>query len=190
MRKVIYAMMVSLDGFVAGPNGELDWHLVDEELHRHFNERESIIDMHLYGRGVYETMVDYWPTADEDPSSTPEYMVEYARIWREKPKVVFSKTLAKVDWNSRLVRDHIADEVMKLKNEPGHYMTVGGATLASSFLRYGLIDEFWMYVNPVVIGSGFPVFRDLQHIKNFQLIDTYTFKTGIVQLRYEVGKSL
>jgi dihydrofolate reductase len=90
MRKVIYSHHVSLDGFIEGPNGELDWAVVDEELHRRFNDLESTIDAHLYGRRVYETMAAYQSTADQNPSA-PEYEVEYARIWQNKPKIIFSK---------------------------------------------------------------------------------------------------
>ena len=103
MSNVIYSMMVSLDGFIEGPNREIDWVIIDEELHRFANDQAREVDIFLYGRRLYEVMVDYWPTADTNRSS-PEYEVEFARIWKDKPKIVFSSTLDKVEWNSRLVR--------------------------------------------------------------------------------------
>ena len=107
MRKVIYWMSVSLDGFIETPNRELDWVIVDEELHTFFNDQAREMGAFLYGRRTYEIMVDYWPTADTNPSA-PEHEVEFARIWKNMPKIVFSKTLDKVEWNSRLVRDDAA----------------------------------------------------------------------------------
>ena len=114
MRKVIYAMSVSLDGFIEAANGDLSWSDPDEELHRHFNERESEIDIHFYGRRLYENMAAYWGTADQNPSA-PQHEIEYARIWQNMPKVVFSTTLDRVRWNSRLVRGDIPGEVNRLK---------------------------------------------------------------------------
>ena len=141
MRKIIYAMAVSLDGYVEGPNRELDWSTPDEELHRFWNDQARQIGTSLYGRRLYELMADFWPTADRDPTA-PDYVVEFARIWREMPKVVFSTTLTKVDWNATLAKDDIADEVTKLKAQPGNDMDVGGPTLAATFVRLGLIDEY------------------------------------------------
>ena len=114
MRKVIYSMGVSLDGYVEGPNRELGWSTPDEELHRFWNDRARETGTFLYGRRLYELMADFWPTADTDPSA-PDYVVEFARIWRDMPKVVFSRTLEKVDWNSTLVRGNVAEEVANLK---------------------------------------------------------------------------
>jgi dihydrofolate reductase len=186
MRKVIYSMGVSLDGFIEGPNRELDWGTPDEELHRFWNDQMREIGTSLYGRRMYELMADYWPTADADPS-VPEYMAEFARIWRDMPKVVFSTTLEKVDWNSRLVRDNIAEEVMKLKAQPGQDMDVGGPTLASTFMRLGLIDEYRLVLHPVVLGGGTPFFPALDNTINVRLVETRTFNSGVVYLRYSAG---
>lgn len=114
MRKIILMMSVSLDGFIEGPDRELDWHMVDDELHGHFNEQLSAMGAFLSGRVTYELMAEFWPTADTDPSSTGP-MVEFARIWRDKPKIVFSRTLKRADWNTTVVRDVVVDEVMELK---------------------------------------------------------------------------
>src|SRR5262245_15360924 len=150
MRKVVYGTSVSIDGFIAAADGDLSWAFPDEELHRHFNDRESMIDIHLYGRRMYEGMVSFWPTADENPSA-PDYEIEYARIWQKKRKLVFSKTLDQVGWNARLVRGNITEEINKLKAEPGKDMSIGGSELASAFVERSLIDEFWLYVCPVVL---------------------------------------
>lgn len=184
MRKVIYAMSVSLDGYVETAQGDLSWGYPDKELHRHFNEREIEFEVSLYGRRLYELMAAYWPTAEEDPT-IQDYEREYARIWKFKPKVVFSRTLDHVDWNSRLVRDHIAEEVNQLKNQPGKYMDVGGPGLAATFMQLGLIDEYWLYMCPVVLGGGKPFFPQNGITVPLRLIDTHVFSGGVVLLKYE-----
>jgi dihydrofolate reductase len=184
VRKVIYLMMVSLDGFVEGPHGEIDWHVVDEELHTFVNEQQSAIDTYLYGRRMYQLMAGDWPRVETDPS-VPQYMLDFARIWKAMPKVVFSRTLERVEWNSRLVRgDNIAEEVARLKAQPGRDMTVGGADLASTFIRLGLIDEYRLFVQPVVVGGGTPFFPALDHALKLRLVETRTFESGVVYLRY------
>jgi dihydrofolate reductase len=152
MREVLYAMSVSLDGFIEAVNGDLSWSFPDEELHQYFNDQERMIDTYLYGRGLYENMTAFWPTADENPAA-PQQEIEYARIWKSKPKIVFSKTLDQVGWNSRLVRGNIAAEVNQLKEQPGNNLSVGGAGLAATFMRLGLIDEFRLFFHPVILGD-------------------------------------
>jgi dihydrofolate reductase len=188
MRKVIYAMSVSLDGFFEGPHGDLDWSFPDEELHTHFNERERAIAIFLYGRRLYENMASFWPTADENPSAPPPE-IEYARIWRDKPKLVFSKTLAKVSWNARLFSGDIAGEVNRLKDQPGGDMSVGGAELAAAFIQLGLIDEYWLYVFPVLLGGGKPMFGPLHGTVPLHLVETRRFGSGVVLLRYQRAAS-
>ncbi|MEA4907493.1 MAG: dihydrofolate reductase family protein, partial [Anaerolineaceae bacterium] len=118
MRKVIFAMSTSLDGFIEGPNGDIGWQVVDAELHRYVNDRERDIGAYLLGRRLYEVMAAYWPTADTNLMSAA-YEVEYARIWKSKLKIVFSRTLERVEGNARLVRGDILGEVQRLKAEPG-----------------------------------------------------------------------
>ena len=183
MRKVIYAMNLSLDGFIEDRNGSLNWSYPDEEMHKHFNELESTFDFHLYGRGLYENMAAFWPTADEDPSA-PDFVIEYARIWKSIPNVVFSTSLDQVGWNSRLVKGDIAEEVNKLKAGPGKDMNVGGAGLAASFMQLGLIDEYQLFVNPIVLGGGTPMFPSLENKINLRLVETRTFGSGVVFLCY------
>jgi dihydrofolate reductase len=183
MRKVIYAMSVSLDGFIEAADGDLSWSFPDDELHEHFNDRETMIDVHFYGRRLYENMAAYWPTADENPSA-PKVEVEYARIWKTMEKIVFSKTLKTVGWNSQLISGNIAEVVNRLKAQPGRDMSVGGAELASAFMQLGLIDEYWLYVHPVILGSGKPMFRPSQGKISLQLAETRPFGSGVVLMRY------
>src|SRR5207245_9288017 len=120
---------------------KIDWAIIDEELHTLANEQARDEGAFLYGRRLYQVMADYWPTADVKPSA-PSFEVEFARIWQAKPKVVFSTTLDRVEWKSRLVREKIAEEMTRLQAQPGEHPTVGGATLASAAIRLGLGDEF------------------------------------------------
>ena len=188
MRKIILMMSVSLDGFFEGPCRELDWQMVDDELHAHFNEQLSAMGAFLDGRVSYELMAGFWPTADTDPSSTGP-MVEFARIWRDMPKIVYSRTLQRADWNTTIVREFVADEVMELKARPGGDMVLGGADLAASFIRHDLIDEYRLYVHPVVIGRGKPLFAASDARVNLRLAETRTFGNGVVLLRYQRADS-
>lgn len=184
MRKIILMMSVSLDGFIEGPDRELDWHMVDDELHSHFNEQLSAMGAFLNGRVTYELMAGFWPTADTDPSSTGP-MVEFASIWRDMPKIVFSKTLGRADWNTTVVRDVVAEEVMELKAQPGGDLVLGGADLAAAFMRHDLIDEYRLYVHPIVIGQGKPLFKPSDARIDLRLAETRTFGNGVVLLRYQ-----
>ena len=184
MRKVILTMSVSLDGFIEGPDREIDWHMVDDELHSHFNEWLAAMGAFLSGRVTYELMAEFWPTADADPSSTGP-MVEFARIWRDMPKIVYSTTLEHADWNTTVVRDVVPEEVMALKAQPGGDLALGGADLAAAFMRHDLIDEYRIYVHPVVIGGGKPLFPPSSGVEVvLRLVETRTFGNGVVLLRY------
>ena len=182
MRNLIYSMGVSLDGYIAGPDGDFDWSAPDEELHRFHNQQTRELGVHLLGRRLYETMV-YWETADEDPMLT-DYALEFAGIWKALPKIVFSKTLEEVEGNTRLVREGLAEEVARLKEEPGKDLAVGGAGLASACMKLGLIDEFWPFVYPVVVGGGTPFFPALDEEIDLELVETRTFASQVVYLRY------
>jgi dihydrofolate reductase len=182
MRKLIYSMTVSLDGFIAGPGGEIDWSPPDEELHRFHNEQTRELGAHLLGRRLYEAMV-YWETAEEKPSLS-DYELEFARIWKALPKIVFSKTLNKVVGKATLIRDNAAEEAARLKEQPGKDLAVGGAGLASTFTRLGLIDEYRLFVSPVVLGGGTPYFPPLDERINLELVETHTFGSRVVYTRY------
>ncbi len=177
---------MSVDGFVETPGRELDWVVIDEELHRHFNDEARHQAAFLYGRRMYELMAGYWPTADEDPS-IPPVMAEWAALWREKPKVVFSRTLERVDWNSRLVRGEAGAEIARLRAETDGELGIGGPALASTAMRLGLIDEVRLLVQPVILGSGTRFFPPLDTRIGLRLLETRTFGSGVVLLHYEAS---
>jgi dihydrofolate reductase len=182
MRKLIYSMGVSLDGFIAGPNGEIDWSAPDEELHRFHNQQTREVGAHLCGRRLYEVM-SYWETVDGE-SSTSEHSLEFAHIWRELPKIVFSRTLERVEGNARLATDSVVEEVGRLKEQPGKDLAVGGAGLASTCMELGLIDEYRLFVSPVLLGDGTPFFPALEERVNLELVETQTFGSRVVYVRY------
>ena len=153
VRRIVLFMSVSIDGFMAGVDGDLSWHLVDEEVHQHFNDVLGPMSAFLDGRVTWELMSGYWPTADEDPDASPQE-VEFARIWRDMPKVVFSRTLETVGWDAQIRREVDPDEVRSWCAEPGGDMAVGGADLAATFLEHDLVDELRLYVHPVLVGRG------------------------------------
>ena len=175
-------MGVSLDGFVAGPDGEIDWSAPDAELHRFHNEQTREIGAHLCGRGLYEVMV-YWETADQNPDAH-EIELAFARIWQAIPKIVFSTTLEDVTGNARLVRGGLADEVAELKAAPGKDIAVGGAGLAAECARLNLIDEYRLFVTPVVLGGGTPFFPELADQLELELVETREFGGRVAYLRY------
>ena len=183
MRKVIYSPNVSLDNFVEDQNHGLDWGLVDEELHTFINNQHRGIDTFLFGRRMYNVM-KYWDTAESDPA-IPEYMLEFARTWKNIHKIVFSQTLEHVEGNATLNRGDIVDEVIRLKNLPGKAMSVGGATIAAVLRQHHLIDEYRLFIHPVIIGGGQPIFPGTPERIKLQLIDTHTFHSGVVMLCYQ-----
>ena len=132
----------------------------------------------------YELMATYWPTADHDPGAAPT-IVEFARIWRAMPKLVYSRTLEQADWNATIVRDVVPEEVLALKAQPGGDLVLGGADLASAFVCHDLVDEYRLYVHPVVIGRGTPMLRPSDAKVALRLVETHAFSNGVVLLRYE-----
>ncbi|MFN2569857.1 MAG: dihydrofolate reductase family protein [Candidatus Dormibacteria bacterium] len=184
MRKLILMMSVSLDGFIEGPDREIDWHLVDDELHSHLNEQLSAMGAFLSGRVTHELMAGFWPRADSDPSSTGP-MVEFARIWRDMPKIVYSRTLQRAGWNTRVVREVVPEEVNELKDQAGGDLVLGGADLAATFMRHDLIDEYRLYVHPVIVGRGTPLFRPSDARTELRLEEARTFGNGVVLLRHQ-----
>jgi dihydrofolate reductase len=184
MRKVVLMMSVSLDGYVEGPGADISWHMVSGELHAHFNAQLAQAGAFLDGRVTHELMAGFWPTADSDPESTPE-MAEFAGIWREKPKFVYSRTLERAGWNTTIVREVVPEEVMALKAQPGGDLSLGGATLSETFLRLGLVDALRIYVHPVVIGRGRRLFAEGDLRMDLRLEETRAFGNGVVLLRYE-----
>jgi dihydrofolate reductase len=182
MRKLVYSMGVSLDGFIAGPDGSIAWSAPDEELHRFHNQQAREVGTQLYGRRLYEAMTPWETVGDASAAGEPE--LEFARIWRDTPKVVFSRTLERVEGNATLVREDASEVVARLKEEPGQDLAVGGAGLASTFVRLGLIDEYRLFLNPVVVGGGTPFLPTLEQRIDLELLETRTFGSRVVYLRY------
>ena len=183
MGNLIYSLQVSLDGFIEDSHHSLEWVIIERELHQFINDQQAGIGAHLYGRRMYEIMSAYWPTADQDPNAT-DFTLEWQQIWMAVPKIVFSKTLNKVEWNSRLVKDGAVEEVRRLKAQTGKNLSVGGASLAGTLMKQGLIDEIQLFVMPVILGSGTPFFPALDHKLDLRLVETRTFGSGAVFLRY------
>jgi dihydrofolate reductase len=175
-------MSVSLDGFIAGPGGNIDWSPPDEELHQFHNDRVRELGAYFLGRRLYEVMT-YWDTAEEDPSLGPVGR-EFAGIWEALPKVVFSSTLEKVEGNATLATGGVAEEVAKLREQTGKDLAVGGAGLAATFTELGLIDEYRLFVSPVVLGAGTRYFPPLAQRIDLKLVETRTFGSRVVYLRY------
>jgi dihydrofolate reductase len=184
MRKVILFVQVSLDGFFEGPKKELDWNMVDDELHAHVNEVLKTMGGFLSGRVAYELMAEYWPTADADPAATP-FVKEFAPIWRDMPKVVYSKTLTSAGWNTTIARDVVREEVEALKLHAKGDLIVGGGDLGAAFMAQDLVDEYRIYVHPIQIGEGKRLFPPSQEKVPLRLAETRTFGNGVVLLRYE-----
>ncbi|MER0478467.1 dihydrofolate reductase family protein [Streptomyces sp. Edi2] len=183
MRKIILSMSVSLDGFIERPDRQIDWHQVDDELHRHLNEQLRQMGAFMSGRVTHELMADFWPTADADPSTTGP-MAEFAGIWRDTPKIVFSRTLERADWNTTIMREVVPEEIKALKAQPGGDLALGGADLAAAFMAHDLIDEYHVYVHPVLIGRGKPLFPATDATTFLRLAGTRAFGNGVVLLHY------
>lgn len=179
MRKLIYSMGVSLDGYVTGPDGRHDWSVPDEELHCFHNEQTASLGAHLLGRRLYEDML-WWETEDQ-PGGVRS---EFAEAWEALDKVVFSTTLDAVEGSSRLATAGIAEEVARLREHPAGDIAVGGPGLAAGVIGLGLMDEYHLFVNPIVVGGGTPFFPTLDAPIDVKLAETRTFGSRVVYLRY------
>lgn len=187
MGNIISLMHVSLDGFTAGPNGELEWAAVDEEMYQGVADALGNVDTALYGRVTYHMMESYWPTVPANPDSSPGEL-QHAQ-WIEKiSKVVISTTITDVVWkNTRVVRDHIAEELRALKQQgDGDIMLFGSPSIARLLLQLGLLDEYRLTVNPVILGSGVPLFPDITTRIPLKLLETKTYHSGVVGLHYQI----
>ena len=187
MRSVTYSMNVSLDGYIAGPDGGLDWTPPDEEVFRSWIDEIREVGVYVLGRRLYETML-YWETADQDPA-LDDAKLEWAAIWKPLPKVVFSTTLPAVQGNARLASGGLAEEIERLRAEPGEgAIAIGGATLAAEAASLGLIDEYRARVYPVLVGGGIPFFPQRERRVDLELAGTRTFSSRVVYLRYRVAR--
>lgn len=187
MRSVTYSMSVSLDGYVMGPDGGFDWAAPDEDVFRFATDEVRALDVHLLGRRLYETML-YWENPEQNPS-LDDAEREFAALWNALPKVVFSTTLTEVRGNARLASGGLAEEIERLRAEPGEgNVGIGGATLAAEAAALGLIDEYRARVNPVLVGGGVPFFPQRGRQVGLELVETRTFDSGVVFLHHRVAR--
>jgi dihydrofolate reductase len=185
MRSVTYSMNVSLDGYVAAPDGSLDWTAPDEVIFQSWIDEVRGIDVYVLGRRLYEAM-RVWDDPDQDPSRDPGQR-EFAALWSALPKVVFSTTLAEVQGSARLASGSLAEEIERLRAESGEgTIAIGGATLAAAASALDLIDEYRLRVSPVVVGGGLPFLPPHERLIPLDLVETRTFPSGVVYLRYRV----
>lgn len=189
MRKVVFMIHLSLDGLVAGPNDELDWISYDEELEAYAHSMHDLMDAVIWGRRTYEVMAGYWLTVPGNPDSSPAAR-EHAGFLEDATKIVVSRTLERVDWgdaqNTVLIKDNIAEQINKIKQQPGKDIwLLGSNKLAQTFMQLDLIDEYRININPTVLGEGIPLFEDVTRQFSLKLLDTKTFKSGVVALHYE-----
>ena len=187
MRTLTYGMNVSLDGYIAAPGDDIGWSVPSDELFQWWSDRVGEPGLTLYGRRLWETMSSHWPTADQQPDVTPAD-AEFARRWRERPKVVFSSRTTAVDWNTRLVTGDAVAEITRLKAEDGGPMDIGGATLAAAAMRAGLVDEYVLATAPVLVGGGTPFFTALDNWVDLELVETRAFPDGVLVTRYAVKR--
>jgi dihydrofolate reductase len=187
MRSVTYSMSMSLDGYIVGPDGRFDWTALDAEVFRFWIDEIRAVGVHLMGRRLYETML-YWETADQDPS-LGDAELEWAALWKPLPKVVFSNTLSAVQGNARLASGGVAEEIERLRAEPGEgEIAIGGATLAAEVAALGLIDEYRVMVYSVLVGGGIPYFPRDERRVDLELVETRTFSSKVVYLHYRVTR--
>jgi dihydrofolate reductase len=186
MGNLVLFMHVSLDGFVAGLNGEMDWIYVDEELFDHGAERIYATDCALYGRKTYQMMEGYWTTAANQPDAT-KHDIEHSRWYNHVAKVVLSKTLKETDLtNTKVIRDNLVDEITQLKQGTQKEILIfGSPTAAHTLMAAGLIDRYWLYVNPVLLGEGIPLFKDIKNKTALKLVSSHVFPSGVVCLDYD-----
>jgi dihydrofolate reductase len=198
MGKIISFMHISLDGFVAGPNGEMDWIKVDEEIFDYAGKRIAESDTALYGRVTYEMMESYWPTAASGPNAS-RHDIEHSAWYKKVHKIVLSRTMNSVReagpgkeglTNPEVVSDNLMDKINGIKQRAGKEILLFGSPGAThSLIRLNLIDGYWLFVNPIILGKGIPLFEDVSGKVNLKLIQTKRFDSGVVGLDYEVIKT-
>ena len=188
MRKIIVSMRVTLDGFIAGLHGEMDWmeEFFDEALANYESELQKMVDTTLFGRETYQGFESYWPKVALDPAS-PKGLAEYAQQLNTMRKIVFSKTLSRAEWNNSVLLHEIdPEEITKMKQEPGRDMVIyGSASIVQTLTNLGLVDRYQLLIFPIVLGSGKPLFHDISHKMKLSLISSTTHPSGVVVLAYE-----
>jgi len=185
MRPLVSFMHVSLDGFVAGPNGEMDWIKVDDEIFDYVGDRTKGCDTALYGRVTWQMMEGYWPTAADKPNPS-KHTIEHAAWYKKVDKVVLSKSMEGQQLpNTIIISDDIEHRIKALKQQAGSEILMFGSPGAThSLLKYGLIDDFWLFLNPIVIGNGIPLFKDVPQVTKLTLEKSKAFGSGVVCLHY------
>lgn len=186
MRKLVLFMHVSLDLFAAGPNGEMDWIHVDEELFDYAGRRTREADIALYGRVTYEMMEAYWPSAGSQPEAS-KHDIEHSAWYNSVDKVVLSRTLRGIaPPKTTIISDHVPEAIGNLKNAEGKDILIfGSPTAAHALMKENLIDDYWLFVNPVLLGQGIPLFKDIRDRQTLRLVDNIVFDSGVVCLHYE-----
>ncbi|MBE2998927.1 dihydrofolate reductase family protein [Nocardiopsis sp. HNM0947] len=185
MGTLVYSMFVSLDGYIEGRDGSLDHLVPDDQLHGFVNEQSRAVAASMYGRRLYEAMAGSWPDVKESPD-TPQVDSDFAEAWRATPKYVFSTTLERAEWADRLISEDAAAEAARIKEQVDGEIEVGGADLASFLIGEGLIDEYRLFVFPIILGGRKPFFPDSAAPVGLRLAETRTFDSGVVYLRYLV----
>ena len=190
MRKLIFFMHTSLDGFVAGLNGEIDWINIDDSMFDFVATMTNKADTALYGRVTYEMMQSYWPTAGEQPNAS-KHDKEHSAWYNKVSKVVLSKTMSEKGLiNTKVIGDHLADTITEIKKQKGKNILIFGSPTASvSLLNLGLIDEFWLFVNPILLGHGMQLYNDVTDTTHLKLIESKTFSCGVIALHYETKRN-
>ena len=188
MRKIISFMHISLDGFVAGPNGEMNWIKVDEEIFDHVGKRIGETDTALYGRATYEMMENYWPTAGDEPGAS-KHDIGHSKWYKRAHKIVLSKTMKDTSLaNTTIISDNLADRINEIKKQPGtEILLFGSPTATHALIQLGLIDGYWLFVNPIILGRGIPLFTDIKEKIKLNLLTTRPFTSGVTELNYTVN---
>jgi dihydrofolate reductase len=189
MRKIISFMHISLDGFVAGPNGEMNWIKIDDEIFDYVGRRINKGDISLYGRVTYDLMESYWPTAADKPNAS-KHDINHSKWYAKVHKVVLSKTLkGKNLSNTTIISDNLADSTNKLRQTTGEdILLFGSPTATHALIKENLIDGYWLFVNPIILGHGIPLFKDIKEQINLKLLSTHQFNSGVTELNYIVEK--
>jgi dihydrofolate reductase len=190
MRSLIFFMHTSLDGFVAGPNGELNWVNINEEIFDFVATMTAKADTALYGRVTYEMMQSYWPTAGEQPNAS-KHDKEHSAWYKKVSKIVLSRTISEKGLdNTTVISENLTENINKIKNQDGKNILIFGSPGAShSLMSEGLVDEFWLFVNPVLIGQGIPLFKNVTETIKLNLIESKTFSCGVIALHYETKRN-
>lgn len=182
-------MHISLDGFVAGPNGEMNWIKVDDEIFDHVSKRISEGDTALYGRVTYQMMEDYWPTAGNKPTAT-KHDIEHSKWYAKVQKIVLSKTVTNEGLNNtKIISDNLSDRINEIKQQAGEDILLFGSPKAThSLIQMNLIDGYWLFVNPIILGQGIPLFAGIKEKVNLKLLNTQQFASGVTELNYVVDR--